>query len=556
MKKRKLTKVMLSMALTAAMIVSAAAPAGVGVREAAAEETSKKIIDSAVQVVTFDTNAGIENMYASENSSKTVTDGERGKVLELGLRKRADRTRGVLIKNPFYGDTSLVETLADALKNNGVTYNGSSADLVTLHDQHGNPYLGLDVDTIPREDRTYPYPKYLKGVSYSAWVKVPETATKDTPIFTFTRESMEHGVGGLTINLGGNVTFFEGTIDVEGESSSNKNSIGFEYDKNKAVKSDLLSKKGSWVYLTVVIQNDWISVYYDGKPTEATIPSSYRVGKHFTKCFNKGFSYRGALQENPSEIYKNYRCLIDGFTQEEKDAGTFTDYSKYRFLNSKQDTIMEYILDEDTSFYIGGEKKSMAYNTAEYRDDVAGVRVDDLAFFNKPLTDAQVAQLYEEVKPQEATPAPTSTPEPTTTPDETETPEPTTTPDETETPVPTETSTTVPDDTETPVPTETPTIVPDETETPVPTETPTTTPDETETPAPKEYWYGDVDQSGVTTAEDALSILKHVVKLQVIEDEISAALADMNKDGQITAEDALEVLKVVVKLREGEIKTF
>ena len=541
MKQKRLSKAMLAVVLIAAMLATMAAPAGIGTRMAAAEEMTGKIIDTAVQTVSFDTNAGIENMYTSENSSKKVSDEERGTVLELGLSKLAERTRGVLLKNPFKGNADLVESLAKTLENNGVVYNGSSADLVTLHDQHGNAYLGLDVNQIPMEGRTYPFPKHTTGVSISAWVKVPEAATADAPILTFTRADMEQGVGGLTLNLSGNVTFHEGTTYEKGSPSAAKNAVGFEYDTMKEVKSDMLSKKGHWVYVTVVIMDDWIDVYFDGQPTEASVRSDYKTGKHFVKNFNRGFSYRGALESNPPEIYKNYRCLIDGFTQEEKDAGNFSDFSKYRFLNSSQDTIMEYLIDEETTFYVGGDKESMGHGTALYNDAAAGVRVDDISFFTEPLSAQEVAQLYAEVKP-----AAVETSAPTETPVVTETPMPTETPVVTETPMPTET----PVVTETPMPTETPVV----TETPMPTETPvvTETPMPTETPVPVEYWYGDVDKNGNVTAEDALSILKHVVKLQLIEDEVALILADVTKDGAIEAVDALEVLKIVVKLRESE----
>lgn len=97
--------------------------------------------------------------------------------------------------------------------------------------------------------------------------------------------------------------------------------------------------------------------------------------------------------------------------------------------------------------------------------------------------------------------------------------------------------------TDTPAPTETPNpVTPD----PV-TPNPTTTPDPVTT-----YIYGDISMDGNVTAEDALGILKHVVRLQVITDEIPLKLADVNHDTEIGADDALETLKVVVKLKDME----
>ncbi len=60
--------------------------------------------------------------------------------------------------------------------------------------------------------------------------------------------------------------------------------------------------------------------------------------------------------------------------------------------------------------------------------------------------------------------------------------------------------------------------------------------------------YGDVDQNGIITADDALSVLKHEVKLTTIQEGLPYQLADMDGDGELTATDALEILKTVVKL--------
>lgn len=101
-----------------------------------------------------------------------------------------------------------------------------------------------------------------------------------------------------------------------------------------------------------------------------------------------------------------------------------------------------------------------------------------------------------------------------------------------------------PDATPTPAHTPIPTDIPNPTDTPNPGET--TVP--TESPAPA-VLYGDVNLDEQVTAEDALEILKAVVKLITL-DEIQTEAADVTNDEQVTAEDALEVLKKVVKLIE------
>lgn len=56
---------------------------------------------------------------------------------------------------------------------------------------------------------------------------------------------------------------------------------------------------------------------------------------------------------------------------------------------------------------------------------------------------------------------------------------------------------------------------------------------------------GDVDNSGVVDATDALTVLKHVVKLSSIPDNL-LTISDVNFDEKIDASDALLILKYVV----------
>lgn len=66
----------------------------------------------------------------------------------------------------------------------------------------------------------------------------------------------------------------------------------------------------------------------------------------------------------------------------------------------------------------------------------------------------------------------------------------------------------------------------------------------------QKIYYGDVDENGSVEAVDALAVLKHVVKLEMITSYPATELADMDDDGDITATDALEILKTVVGLVE------
>lgn len=58
---------------------------------------------------------------------------------------------------------------------------------------------------------------------------------------------------------------------------------------------------------------------------------------------------------------------------------------------------------------------------------------------------------------------------------------------------------------------------------------------------------GDANGSGAVDATDALMVLKHVVKLTSISNDLFTA-ADVNGDGSIAANDALDILKYNVKI--------
>lgn len=193
------------------------------------------------------------------------------------------------------------------------------------------------------------------------------------------------------------------------------------------------------------------------------------------------------------------------------------------------------------------------YDGSDTNGDYCGQGYTNIEYYINDLTVDAFPEGVVELSPiLNETPAPTAPP--TVKPTETPTPVPTVPP----TVKPTATPTVVP--TPTPAPTAPPTVKPTAPQTPAPTApptpVPTVTPTEPVNPTnssePTSYLYGDVDRNGKVTADDALAILKHVVKLQIIDGEISAILADGNHSGTIEATDALETLKVVVKLKKAE----
>lgn len=68
-------------------------------------------------------------------------------------------------------------------------------------------------------------------------------------------------------------------------------------------------------------------------------------------------------------------------------------------------------------------------------------------------------------------------------------------------------------------------------------------------PAPDEIVLGDVNRDDDINAVDALAVLKHAAKIEVLSEE-DLIRADLNEDEKIDAKDALEILKIAAKITE------
>ena len=68
-----------------------------------------------------------------------------------------------------------------------------------------------------------------------------------------------------------------------------------------------------------------------------------------------------------------------------------------------------------------------------------------------------------------------------------------------------------------------------------------------ETPAEKPLTVGDIDLNGIIDANDALCVLKHASKINMIS-ENKIIIADVVGDGVIDAIDALMILKIAAKI--------
>lgn len=91
------------------------------------------------------------------------------------------------------------------------------------------------------------------------------------------------------------------------------------------------------------------------------------------------------------------------------------------------------------------------------------------------------------------------------------------------------------------------TKVPEDTAEPVGSESPEETIEPEITVAPIEYELGDIDGSGKINANDALKVLKHAAKIEILDDS-ELIIADVDKSGKADATDALYILQYAAKI--------
>lgn len=136
-----------------------------------------------------------------------------------------------------------------------------------------------------------------------------------------------------------------------------------------------------WHYVTCVIQNDWVQFYVDGEEIEADSlgyhgePFGSLNGK---KYFNNGFGIRYPYHigwANVAEWIKD---------------GTMTSGPS----NCQAQTMLEWLSNEDTVLYIGYEGVC-AESVEQDFGTLEGTLLDDITFYDVPLTAEQATVLYE-----------------------------------------------------------------------------------------------------------------------------------------------------------------
>ena len=375
--------------LFAGMLVMGAVICVPAIVSAQEKDGELAVIDFEQADLTENTNGIVSGNLSGNNSSIIDLDGN--KVLKLGDSSGTENKCGVEITNGFAGHYELRQTLTEALENTGVTYNGTKDDM----DENG--YIKY------MEGRTYPYPTYTNGLTMNFWVRLPAGVDygpydEEAPVlFAFTRIDETAGNGGMYMTAGGLVRFWEG--DIEESVRNNFCSV--------ATYADESNGKCEWHNVSVVFENDLITVYKDGVFVYSYMEDGYGYGYTRSRDFNKGFGCRGeheAIIEYRSieEAYKNYRDLLTGFSDEEKNAGDFSDYSKYTFLNSSGELLIDFITDENTKLYVGGDDGVCLWNMAEYQDSSDNVLYDDFKFYNYAADEYTAQEIYENAAEHES----------------------------------------------------------------------------------------------------------------------------------------------------------
>lgn len=483
------------------------------------EKEAERIEKRAIAKYDFESDNGIANMNSSSTSSEVKEVTGCSSVLVLGSVKKSVNVLGVELVNPYAGKKEYVETLTDALRNNGVTYNGKWGEGMKTDSQTGA--LILDTEVMPLEGKTYPYPKWEKGFTVSVWARVPEGAKADTPLFSFCRRlPMLDKCGGLGVTLGGTTIFTEGY----GGEEAGRNTYNFAHNFDGL---DPHALAGKWVQVTITIENDGLGVYFNGKKATGKKQegSSTQV-----KWFNKGFGYPGYADPTTPEFYKNYRDLLKNFSEEEKQNGDFSDFSKYYFLNSDKQTIIEVLTDENTQLFAGGDEGRTIFKLMKYTDDSAGVMLDDMLFFDEVLTGEEVAALYDQSDKRSddlTGENPVRSPEPSEEPKDSE--EPSEEPTDSETP------------SEEPKESEEPAVSPSASE--KPSQEPSVSP----APSPQPVKRGDLDGDGGISLKDAQIALRAALHLVTL-DEKQKAAADVDGVEGIGLKDAQTILRAALHL--------
>lgn len=137
-----------------------------------------------------------------------------------------------------------------------------------------------------------------------------------------------------------------------------------------------------WHYVTMVIQNDWVVCYVDGTALDPETSFKYWETYDFSaqnadKLFNSGKGLRAPFGKEPSNV------------ADWPASGTASSSP----ANSLAITMLDWLTDKDTELFIGGNGVA-APSSAQDKGTTFGTCIDDLTFYDEPLSAEQAIQSY------------------------------------------------------------------------------------------------------------------------------------------------------------------
>lgn len=368
--------------------------------------------------------------------------------------------------------------------------------------------------------------------------------------------------GGLQLNSSGEwgyiesgaTQWYKAGAEVSGkyESLCNGNMVGAHTftvtGKEKTpVDAALTKKPAEWHYVTRVIKNDSVSTYIDGVLKDSELYTNgwdENLGNvDVKKGFNLGWGYySSADEENPmivmpgsgggKTIFDNASSIAIANAQGKFTVDGVLGYNG----NTNGMTIMEMLVNENTTLSFGGQSLGIKSIMNYYTETQAGTALDNVAFYDRPLDSAQIAALYEQAKAGDIvvpSPSPSQEPEVSQEPGASQEPKVSQNPSVSEEPEASKSPITGPAVSAEPVESQNPVTGPGVSETP--------------NPGPSDVKLGDIDGDGNVALTDAQMALKGALRIEELKGTQLEA-ADVNKSGTVDLEDAQMILKEALRI--------
>lgn len=180
-----------------------------------------------------------------------------------------------------------------------------------------------------------------------------------------------------------------------------------------AIQHEALIENTEWHYITYVITNGYVSLYVDGVSqdtdmfTNTTVNSTLIAGQSFNKgygyhCDNESVAYFPDIVSEsggPGMLQQADGYLLGGMSTKDDEQNIIKNEEGVPQIgyngNCNADTLMEYLTDNVTKLYIGEDGPDEATTLMQSLfGSKAGTAIDNLSFYDVPLTGEEVMKLY------------------------------------------------------------------------------------------------------------------------------------------------------------------